>query len=57
MVTPFATTYLSSQRLHKKKGNLRKLFTLDEWSKNRLPKEAKEREATKNYLCLHFGIM
>jgi len=46
-VTRFATSYLSLQRLHQEKENLRKMFTSDEWSNNKLSKEAKGKEATK----------
>jgi len=53
-VTRFTTSYLSLQRLHKKKGNLRKMFTSDEWSNNKLSKEAKGKEATKIVLIPSF---
>ena len=53
-VTNFATFYLSLQRLHQKKGNLRKMFTSDEWSNSKLSKEAKRREATKIVLMPSF---
>ena len=56
VVTRFAISYLLLQRLHQEKGNLRKMFTYDEWSNNKLSKEAKGSEATKLFLCLHFGI-
>jgi len=53
-VTRFATSYLPLQRLHQEKGNLRKIFTYDEWSNNKLSKEAKGREATKIVLMSSF---
>jgi len=53
-VTRFATSYLSLQRLHQEKGNLRKMFTSNEWSNNKLSKKAKGREATKIVLMLSF---
>ncbi|XP_025607990.2 uncharacterized protein [Arachis hypogaea] len=46
-VTQFATSFLSLERLYEEKGNLRRMFTSDEWAKNKLSKEAKGREATK----------
>jgi len=46
-VTRFATSYISLERLHQEKGNLRKMFTFDEWTKNKLSKEAQGREASK----------
>ena len=55
IVKRFATSYLSLQRLHQEKGNLRKMFTSNEWSNNKLSKEAKGREATKIVLMLSFG--
>jgi len=54
VITRFATSYLSLQRLHQKKGNLRKMFTFDEWSNNKLSKETKGREATKIVLMPSF---
>ena len=54
VVTRFATSYLSLQRLHQDKENLRKMFTSDEWSNNKLSKEAKGREATKIVLMPSF---
>ncbi|KAL4288400.1 hypothetical protein AHAS_Ahas19G0282400 [Arachis hypogaea] len=46
-VTRFATSFLSLERLYKEKGNLRRMFTSDEWVRNKLSREAKGREATK----------
>jgi len=54
VVTRFATSYLSLQRLHQDKGSLRKMFASDEWSNNKLFKEAKGREATKIVLMPSF---
>ncbi|XLV01045.1 hypothetical protein S245_015382, partial [Arachis hypogaea] len=45
--TRFATSFLSLERLYEEKGNLRRMFTSDEWAKNKLSKEAKGRETTK----------
>ena len=53
-ITRFATSYLSLQRLYQKKENLRKMFTLDEWSKMKLYMEAKGKEATKIVLMPSF---
>ncbi|XP_057760654.1 uncharacterized protein LOC130981032 [Arachis stenosperma] len=46
-VTRFATSFLSLERLYEEKGNLRRMFALDEWVRNKLSREAKGREATK----------
>ncbi|KAG5003386.1 hypothetical protein JHK82_027399 [Glycine max] len=45
-VTRFATTFLTLQRLHKQKANLRRMFTLDEWLKSKAAKEPKGKKAT-----------
>ncbi|GKV09693.1 hypothetical protein SLEP1_g21152 [Rubroshorea leprosula] len=45
-VTRFATTYLTLERVHKQKINLRKMFTSDEWVKSKFYKEAKGKRAT-----------
>ncbi|KAH1242001.1 hypothetical protein GmHk_07G019441 [Glycine max] len=45
-VTRFATTFLTLQRLHKQKANLRRLFTSDEWLKSKVAKEPKGKQAT-----------
>jgi len=37
------------------KNNLKNMLTLDGW--NKLSKEAMGREATKLFICLHFGII
>ncbi|XP_020963400.1 uncharacterized protein LOC107645034 [Arachis ipaensis] len=46
-VTRFATSFFSLERLYEEKGNLRRIFTSDEWVRNKLSREAKGREATK----------
>ena len=53
-VTRFATSYLTLQRLYQDKGNLRKMFTSNDWSKNKLYKEAKGKEGTKIVLMPSF---
>ena len=45
-VTRFATTFLTLQRLHKQKANLRRMFTSDEWLKSKAAKEPKGKQAT-----------
>ena len=45
-VTRFATTFLTLQRLHKQKNNLRKMFTSNEWLTSKIAKEAKGKRAT-----------
>ncbi|XP_072054224.1 uncharacterized protein [Arachis hypogaea] len=47
VVTRFATSFLSLERLYEKKENLRRMFTSDEWVKNKLSREAKGRETIK----------
>lgn len=54
VITKLASSFLSLERLHQKKGNLRKMFTSDEWNKNKLSKEAKGREPTKIVLTPSF---
>ncbi|KAL5149633.1 hypothetical protein HKD37_13G036419 [Glycine soja] len=39
--TRFAATFLTLQRLHKQKANLRRMFTSDEWLKSKAAKEPK----------------
>ncbi|XP_027351140.1 uncharacterized protein LOC113862240 [Abrus precatorius] len=46
-VTRFATSFLSLEKLHQEKANLRKMFTSEEWCKNKLSKEVKEKQETK----------
>ncbi|XP_042027456.1 uncharacterized protein LOC121774667 [Salvia splendens] len=53
-ITRFATSFLSLERIHKQKDNLRKMFTCDEWVQNKLSKDAKEREATKTVMMPSF---
>ena len=53
-VTRFATSFLSLERLYQEKANLRKMFVSDEWTTNKLSKEAKGREATKTVLMPSF---
>ncbi|KAL5193549.1 hypothetical protein HKD37_20G055753 [Glycine soja] len=53
-ITRFATSFLTLERLHKEKGNLRKIFVSDDWTKNKLSKEAKGKEATKTVLMPAF---
>ncbi|CAA0833259.1 hAT transposon superfamily [Striga hermonthica] len=45
VVTRFATSFLSLERLHQEKSNLRRMFTSEEWNKNKFSKDAKGREA------------
>ncbi|XP_020203627.1 uncharacterized protein LOC109789148 [Cajanus cajan] len=53
-VTRFATSFLSLERIHQEKSNLRKMFVSDEWNSNKLSKEAKGREACKTVLMPSF---
>lgn len=53
-ITRFATSFLTLERLHKEKGNLRKMFVSDDWTNNKLSKEAKGKEATKTVLMSAF---
>ncbi|KAG5034983.1 hypothetical protein JHK87_009893 [Glycine soja] len=53
-ITRFATSYLTLERLHKEKANIRKMFTSDEWTLNKLSKEPKGKEATKVVLMPSF---
>ncbi|KAL2951555.1 hypothetical protein AAZX31_19G058700 [Glycine max] len=43
-VTRFATTFLTLQRLHKQKANLKRMFTSDEWLKSKAAKETKGKQ-------------
>jgi len=54
VVTRFSSSCLSLQRLHQENGKLRKMFTSNEWSNNKLSKEANGREATKFVLMPSF---
>lgn len=53
-VTRFATSFLSLERLHGEKANLKRMFISEEWAKNKLSKEAKGRQATKVVLMPSF---
>ncbi|XP_020239396.1 uncharacterized protein LOC109818364 [Cajanus cajan] len=53
-ITRFATSYLSLERIHQEKTNLRKMFMSEEWNENKLAKEAKGKEATKTVLMPSF---
>ncbi|KAJ1431394.1 Ribonuclease H-like superfamily [Sesbania bispinosa] len=53
-ITRFATSYLSLERIHQEKTNLRKMFVSEEWNENKLSKEAKGKEATKTVLMPSF---
>ncbi|KAG4943919.1 hypothetical protein JHK84_047983 [Glycine max] len=53
-VTRFATTFLTLQRLHKQKANLRRMFTSDEWLKSKEAKESKGKQATNVVLMPSF---
>ncbi|KAK4283950.1 hypothetical protein QN277_000847 [Acacia crassicarpa] len=53
-VTRFATTFLTLQRLHKLKTNLRMMVTSDEWSKSKAAKDAKGKRATDTVLSPAF---
>ncbi|KAH1077183.1 hypothetical protein GLYMA_19G102600v4 [Glycine max] len=53
-ITRFATSYLTLERLHKEKANIRKMFTSDEWTLNKLSKEPKGKEAAKVVLMPSF---
>ncbi|XP_028193171.1 uncharacterized protein LOC114378744 [Glycine soja] len=53
-ITRFATSYLTLERLHKEKDNIRKMFTSDEWTLNKLSKEPKGKEAAKVVLMPSF---
>ncbi|XP_004488896.1 uncharacterized protein [Cicer arietinum] len=53
-VTKFATTFLTLQRLHKQKANLRKMFTLEEWLKSKTTNDHKGNNATRIVLLTSF---
>ncbi|KAL5165178.1 Cell division cycle protein 48 [Glycine soja] len=53
-ITRFATSYLTLERLHKEKANIRKMFTSDEWTLNKLSKEPKGKKAAKVVLMPSF---
>lgn len=53
-ITQFATSYLSMERIHQDKTNLRTMFVSDYWNENKLTKETKGKEATKTILMPSF---
>ncbi|KAL5137394.1 hypothetical protein HKD37_10G027763 [Glycine soja] len=53
-ITIFVTSYLTLERFHKEKANIRKMFTSDEWTLNKLSKELKGKEAAKVVLMPFF---
>ncbi|KAH1189697.1 hypothetical protein GmHk_20G057422 [Glycine max] len=53
-ITRFVTSYLTLERRHKEKANIRKIFTSDEWTLNKLSKEPKGKEAAKVVLMPSF---
>ncbi|KAL5190703.1 hypothetical protein HKD37_04G010081 [Glycine soja] len=53
-ITRFATSYLTLERLHKEKANIRKMFISNEWILNKLSKEPKGKEAAKVVLMPSF---
>ncbi|KAL2326292.1 hypothetical protein Fmac_025350 [Flemingia macrophylla] len=53
-ITRFATSYLSLERIHQEKTNIRKMFVLEEWNENKLSKDAKGKEVTKTVLMPSF---
>ncbi|XP_028214995.1 uncharacterized protein LOC114397069 [Glycine soja] len=53
-ITRFATSYLTLERLHKEKANIRKMFISNEWILNKLSKEPTGKEATKVELMSSF---
>ncbi|KAL2328047.1 hypothetical protein Fmac_021474 [Flemingia macrophylla] len=53
-ITRFATSYLSLERIHQEKTNIRKMFVSEEWNENKLSKDAKGKEVTKTVLMPSF---
>ncbi|XLS65864.1 hypothetical protein HN51_025838, partial [Arachis hypogaea] len=53
----FVTSFLSLKRRYEEKENLKRMFTSKEWTRNKLSKEAKVREATKVVIRHSFGLM
>ncbi|XP_057450420.1 uncharacterized protein LOC130742148 [Lotus japonicus] len=47
VVTRFATSYLTLERLQQERSHLKKMFVSDDWTNNNLSKETKGRQATK----------
>ncbi|KAH1137373.1 hypothetical protein GYH30_027388 [Glycine max] len=54
VVTDNGSNYVLEERLHKEKTNIRKMFTSDEWTFNKLSKEPKGKEAAKVVLMPFF---
>ncbi|KAG4967812.1 hypothetical protein JHK87_033463 [Glycine soja] len=54
VVTDNGSNYVLVERLHKEKDNIRKMFTSDEWTLNKLSKEPKGKEAAKVVLMPSF---
>ena len=55
-VTRFATAFLTLQRIHKQKNNLRKMFTSEEWTTSKWAKEAAGKKSTSTVLMPSFWI-
>jgi len=53
-ITRFSTSYLTLERLHKEKSNIRKMFISYEWILNKLSKEPKGKEVAKVVLMPSF---
>ncbi|KAH1232601.1 hypothetical protein GmHk_09G025212 [Glycine max] len=53
-ITIFSTSYLTLERLHKEKANIRNMFISDEWILNKLSKEPKGKEVAKVVLMPSF---
>ncbi|XP_065865459.1 uncharacterized protein [Euphorbia lathyris] len=53
-ITRFATTYLTLQRMHRLKANLRRMFVSDEWTKSKWAKEVAAKNASGCVLSAHF---
>ena len=53
-VTRFATSFLTLERIHEEKDNLRRMFTSVEWVQNTLSKDAKGREVTEIVMMTSF---
>ncbi|KAK8935160.1 hypothetical protein KSP39_PZI013740 [Platanthera zijinensis] len=53
-VTRFATSFLTIQRIHKQKNNLRKMFTSPEWSSSKWAKESGGKQVQSIILMISF---
>lgn len=53
-VTRFATSFLTLQRIHKQKHNLRNMFTSEKWTKSKWIKDTKGKRAADIVLMLSF---